>query len=419
MEEVKILSYKEVDYSGKTVLLRLDINSPIDPATHKITDPTRLHKSAPTLLHLLKQGAKVAVIAHQGDTLDYQNLIPLAEHAEILAKETGCPVTYIDDVCGPAAIEAVKNLKPGTAIILGNLRYLTEEISTFETVVKLTPEEQAKTWLVRKLAPLFDAYVNDAFSAAHRDCPSMCAFQEVLPSAAGELLFAEYAALSKVLRAPTRPSVFVLGGAKISDAFGMLSQVLGNGTADKILVSGVTGVVFLLASGKKVGQAYEQWLKDRKLLDFVAPAKEYLEKYADKIVMPCDLAYEKDGKRLELDVSELPLDDAMFLDVGKKTVESFREVIATAGTLFINGPAGVYENPLFEYGTREIWTSIAKAPGYSVVGGGDSVQAAGKFIDLKDISYVCTAGGAMVRFMTGKKLPLIVAMEKATSKQRG
>lgn len=419
MEEVKILDYRTQDYKGKRVLLRLDINSPIDPETKKIKDRTRLRKSLPTLLHLIKQGAKVAIIAHQGDTLDYQNLIDLSEHAEILSQEGHCQVRYIDDVCGPAALEAVKNLKEGEVVLLGNLRYLTEEISTFETVVKLTPEEQTHTWLVRRLAPLFDAYVNDAFSAAHRNCPSMCAFQELLPSAAGELLFAEYSALSKVLRNPTRPSVFVLGGAKISDAFGMMEQVLRNGTADAILTSGVTGVIMLLAMGKKVGKAYEQWLADRKLLDFVPDAKRYLEDYPSKIYVPLDLAIEEEGRRREVDVADLPLEEAMFLDIGSKTIAAYSEVIAKAGTLFINGPCGVYENPLFEKGTKEIWEAIAKAEGYSVVGGGDSVSAAGRFINLADISYVCTAGGAMVRFMTGKKLPLIVAMEKATTKQKG
>lgn len=418
MEEVKIRSYRDEDYRGKRVLLRLDINSPIDGQTHRITDPTRLIKSAPTLKHLLDQGARVAILAHQGDTLDYQNLIPLEEHATILAQETGYPVSYMDDCCGPAALQRVEALKPGEAVILGNVRYLTEEISTFETVVKLTPEQQAQTWLVRRLAPLFDAYVNDAFSAAHRNCPSMCGFQEVLPSAAGELLFAEYSALSQVLEHPARPAVFVLGGAKISDAFGMLKQVLHNGTADKILVSGVTGVVFLMAAGQAIGAAYERWLADRKLLDFIEPAREYLRDFGDRIVMPLDLAYEQSGSRQEVSLDALPLDDAMFLDIGTQTIERFKQEIEQAGTLFINGPAGVYENPLFEAGTREIWRAIAKAPGYSVVGGGDSVQAAGQFIDLQDISYVCTAGGAMVRFMAGKKLPLIEAMERATAKQK-
>ena len=139
----------------------------------------------------------MAIIAHQGDTLDYQNLIPLKEHAEKLTILSGREVKYIDDVCGPAACEAVNALREGECILLGNLRYLCEEISGFEKEVKLQPCEMLDTWLVRTLAPLFDLYVNDAFSAAHRNCPSMTAFQQVLPTAAGFLLFDEYKALYK------------------------------------------------------------------------------------------------------------------------------------------------------------------------------------------------------------------------------
>jgi len=404
MEKIKINNFKDFDYQDATVLLRLDINSPLDPETKRITDDTRIIKSLPTLNHLLDQGAKVAILAHQGDTLDYQNLISLEEHAEILNKKANGKVSYIDDCAGPAAQETVKNLQPGEAVILGNVRYLAEEISTFETVVNLTSEEMTETWLVRNLAPLFDYYVNDAFSAAHRNCPSMVAFEELLPSAAGELFFKEYSVLSEILENPVKPLAFILGGAKISDAFGMLDQVLSSGTADYILTSGVTGVVFLLASGVKVGTKYESWLKERDLLQFVEPAKSYLEKYGDRILVPVDLAYEKDNQRQEIDVADLPLDEGMFLDIGQKTVDKYGEIIASAGSMFINGPPGVYEDKLFEEGTKGIWTHIAKSEGYSVVGGGDSVQAAGKFIDLDNIGYVCTAGGAMVRFMTGKKI---------------
>lgn len=411
--EKKIKSYREYDYRDQHVLLRLDINSPLDPQTKKISDKTRLEKSVPTLSYLLSQGAKVAIIAHQGDTLDYQNLYPLAEHAKILSELTNFSIEYIDDVCGPAAIERVRNLKAGQAIILGNLRYLAEEISTFETVVKLDAKQMQDTWLVRQLAPEFDYYINDAFSAAHRACPSMVAFQRILPSAAGELFFDEYQALSGVLNNPKHPSVFVLGGAKISDAFGMLEQVLSSGTADKILTTGVTGIIMLLAQGYKIGHKYEEWLAERKLLDFVKPAKEYLEQYPDRIEVPRDLAYEQAGERSEITPSDLPLNEAMFLDIGSETIAAYRPIIESAATLFVNGPAGVYENEMFSYGTAEIWQAIANAKGYSVIGGGDTVQAAGKFIDLQRINYVCTAGGAMVRFMTGKTLPLVEAMQQA------
>ena len=306
----------------------------------------------------------------------------------------------------------MKSLEPGRAVLLGNLRYLSEEISTFENAVKLEPEEMLDTYLVRGLAPLIDFYVNDAFAAAHRNAPSMVAFQELKPTAAGDLLFDEVSALSKVMLAPEHPSVFVLGGAKISDAFGMMSQVLESGTADKILTCGVTGEVFLMASGYRLGATKEKFLTDRSLDVFVDDAKSYLDDFADRIEYPVDLAYATNGQRREVSINDLPVDE-MFMDIGSQTIANYKAAIAEAKTLFVNGPAGVYEDAAFSAGTEAICNAIADASGYSVIGGGDTVTAATKFVDLDRIDYVCTAGGAMVRFLSGKKLPLIQAMEKA------
>ncbi len=408
---MKIKNFKEFDYENQRVLLRLDINSPIDPKTKKIVNENRMNKCLPTLKYLLDHRAKVAIIAHQGDTLDYQNLISLEEHAQKLSEKLGVKVEYIDDVCGPAAKEKVKSLQPGEVILLGNLRYLTEEVSTFEKAVKLTPQEMVNTYLVRNLAPLFDFYINEAFSAAHRNAPSMVAFQELLPSAAGDLFFKEVEALNKVMEDPQKPCVFILGGAKISDAFGMMKQVLENGSADKILTCGITGQVMLIAAGYDIGKENRKFLKDRSLDVFIEPAKEYLEKYPDKILYPVDLAYEKNGLREEIVIEQLPIHIST-LDIGRKTMEEYQKVIASAGTLFMNGPPGVYENILFEYGTKEIAQVIAQSKGYSLIGGGDTVTAIGKYVNLEDINYVCTAGGAMVRYLSGVKLPLIEAMEK-------
>lgn len=408
----KIRSMREFNYKDKTVLLRLDINSPIDPDTKKIVSENRIKKSIPTLNYLIEQGAKIAIIAHQGDTLDYHNLISMKEHAEKLTEKLGREVRYIDDVCGPAAQEAVKSLKSGELILLGNLRYLSEEISTFEDAVKLEPKEMLNTYLVRSLAPIVDCYINDAFAAAHRNAPSMVAFQEILPSAAGDLMFNEISALTKVMETPEKPSVFVLGGLKISDAFGMMKQVLENGSADKILCSGITGHIMLMAKGYNLGKINEKFIKDRKLDVFIKPAKEYLENYEEKIVYPMDLAYEENGSRKEINIKDLPSDKS-FMDIGHKTIEIFEEELSKAGTIFVNGPAGVYENKTFEDGTKAIWNAIAEAKGYSVIGGGDTVSAAQRFIDTSKINYVCTAGGAMVRFLSGVKLPLIEAMKNA------
>lgn len=409
--ETGIALMSDIDLCNKKVLLRLDVNSPINPVTGKITSENRIDKSLPTLKYLLEQNCAIAIIAHQGDTLDYHNLIAMNEHAEKLGTKLGHPVKYIDDVCGPAALAAVQELKPGEIIFLGNLRYLTEEVSSFEAAVKLTANEMTKTWLVRKLAPLFDLYVNDAFAAAHRDAPSMVAFQEVLPSCGGELMMKEITALTKVMRCPERPAVFVLGGLKISDAFGMMKQVLENGSADRILTCGVTGNIMLMASGYDLGEKNAKFISDRSLDVFVAPAKDYLARFGDRIIFPQDLAYELEGKRAEIAIEKLPA-EALFADMGSKTIEIFKRELQSAGTIFVNGPAGIYENPLFENGTREIWKAIAEAKGYSVIGGGDTVSAAQKFIDISKINYVCTAGGAMVRFLSGVEMPLITAMKK-------
>lgn len=410
-----IRSMEEFNYKDKTVLVRLDINSPINPETKKIVSENRINKSIPTLRYLIDQGAKIAIIAHQGDTLDYHNLIPMNEHAEKLSEKLGMKVKYIDDVCGPAAQEAVKNLKAGEVILLGNLRYLSEEISTFEEAVKLEAKDMLNTYLVRSLAPVVDCYINDAFAAAHRNAPSMVAFQELLPSAAGTLMFKEISALTKVMECPDKPSVFVLGGLKISDAFGMMKQVLENGSADKILCCGITGHIMLMAKGYKIGSVNEKFIKDRNLDVFIKPAKEYLENHGEKIVYPLDLAYEEGGIRREICIEELP-SEHMFMDIGHKTIELFQEELSKAGTIFVNGPAGVYENKVYEDGTKGIWTAIAEAKGYSIIGGGDTVSAAQRFIDTAKINYVCTAGGAMVRFLSGVKLPLIEAMRKAYNK---
>jgi len=426
---LKIRPCTELELAGKTVIFRPDINSPIDPETKRIVNTNRIEKTVPTLKFLLEAGAKVAIIAHQGDTLDYQNLIPLAEHAEILSRLTGRRISYIDDVCGPAAQAAVKALSPGEAIILGNLRYLTEEISTFETVVKLTPEQMTHTWLVRSLAPLADYYVNDAFAAAHRNCPSMVAFQEVLPSAGGLQLMEEYTALKSVMDNPKRPCVYVLGGAKISDAFDMMRKVLTEGSADYILTAGVTGIVMLLARGEDFGPVVNKFLADRSLDAFIPEAKSLLEEFGNRYVLPLDFAYDvhagqhagQEGampKRAEAPIAQLPK-DRLFPDVGHRTIELFKEYIAKAGSIFVNGPAGMYEHEPWAEGTREIWKAIADAPGYTVIGGGDTISAATKFTDLSKYGYVCTGGGAMVRFLAGKRLPLIEAMEKAFERNLG
>jgi len=405
------LTLDDFDYRGKTVLLRVDINSPIDPKTKRITNDNRIVQSLPTIQALVERGAKLVIIAHQGDTLDYQNLISLAEHAAKLSQKLGQEVQFIDDVAGPMAREKIKRLRAGEILLLDNLRYLTEEVSTFEDAVKLTPEEMTRTYLVRNLAPLIDYYVNDAFAAAHRNAPSMVAFQEIVPSAAGILYDKEVTALTAVLENPRRPCVFLLGGSKISDAFSMMKKVLAEGSADYVLTSGVTGQVMHLALGKKLGSPSEKFITDRGLDKFIAPAQEYLEDYPDKLRTPLDFAIDEGGRRHEITAEELP-SQGLIIDIGTKTVAEYGKILKKAGTIFVNGPAGIYEQETGAYGTRALWQIIGDAEGYSVIGGGDTVASASRLGDLSKIYHVSTGGGALIRFLSGIKLPLLEAMKR-------
>ncbi len=405
------LTLDDFDYRGKTVLLRVDINSPIDPKTRSITNENRIIQSLPTIQALVNKWAKLVIIAHQGDTLDYQNLISLKEHAERLSQKLGREVQFIDDVAGPAAREKIKRLKDGEILLLDNLRYLIEEASTFEDVVKLTPKEMTDTYLVRNLAPLIDYYVNDAFAAAHRNSPSMVAFQELLPSAAGILYDKEVTALTKVLENPKRPCVFLLGGAKISDAFSMMKKVLADGSADYMLTAGITGQVMHLALGKKLGLTSEKFITDRGLDKFVAPAGEYLKDYPDKLRIPLDFGIDDGGQRYEISAEELP-SDGLIIDIGPKTVTEYGKILRKSSTIFVNGPAGIYEREIGAYGTKALWQIVGDTEGYSVIGGGDTVASASRLGDLSKIDHVSTGGGALIRFLSGVKLPLVEAMKR-------
>jgi phosphoglycerate kinase len=401
----------DLDLAGTRVLLRVDINAPIDPVTGLIADETRIDKSLPTIRDLADGGARVTIIAHQGDTLDYHNLVSLEEHASKLADKLGRPIGFIDDVAGPAARDRIAALSNGDILLLDNLRFLTEEVSTFEGAVKLTPDEMTRTYLVRNLAPLFDVYVNDAFAAAHRNAPSMVAFQKLLPSAGGRLLVAEVEALAAISDRPERPCLFVLGGLKISDAFGMLGKVLGDGTADTVLTTGVVGQVFLLASGVRLGEGSERFISDRSLDAFIPEAADAIEAFPGRIALPIDVAVERDGARVEMAVERLPVSEPI-IDIGAATMDDYEARIAAAGTIFVNGPAGVYEQEVGAEGTRRLWRAVAAADGTSVIGGGDTVSSAGRFIDTDQIDFVSTGGGALIRYLSGVRLPLLEAMNR-------
>lgn len=403
-----IPSSRDLDVAGRRVLLRVDINCPIDPATGRIADATRIERSVPTIRDLAERGARLVVLAHQGDALDYHNLVPTEEHAATLCEQLGRPVQWIDDVAGPAARARITALTDGEILLLDNVRIYGEELSTFERDVTLTPDEMAATYLVRHLAPLFDLYVNDAFATAHRAAPSMVAFQRLLPSAAGPLLTTEIEGLSRIVDQPARPAVFVLGGLKVSDGFSMMGRVLSERLADRVLTTGVLGEIFLIATGVDLGGATLRFIADRDLMRFVPDAEALLAEHGDRISPPVDVAVVDGGARRELPVTDLPA-DGLIVDIGEATIRAAEVEIAAARTVFVNGPAGRYELAGADVGTRRLWSAVAASSASTAIGGGDTVASARRFVDLDDIDFVSTAGGALIRFVSGQSLPLLEA----------
>ena len=402
----------EFELKGKTVLCRADLNQPVDRETDTLKSTQRIEAFAPTLKELSDAGAKVVVMAHQGSDIEYQNFYCTRPHAKVLSSLIGKEVTWIEDVCGPTAREAIAGMKDGEVILLDNVRFCSEEQTLFELKLKLTHEEQAKTQVVSKLAPLGDLYVCDAFAAAHRDQPTLCGFEQVLPSAMGRLFEKEYCVISELMEQPEKPCVFVLGGSKISDAFIMMETVLKSGSADKVLTGGLAGNILLHATGKKIGQKSIDFIYQKNYEEYIPKAAALYEKYREKSVLPADLGGAENGSRVEYTPEQVP-DDFTAIDIGRKTIRIYCEEIAKAKTVFVNGPMGVFEDSLSEDGTKSVFEALGKAEGYTVVGGGDSVTAAKKYKVTDQLGYVCTGGGALIRFLTGEELPVVKALRHA------
>lgn len=398
----------DVAVQGKTVLCRIDINQPIDRETGKLKDTTRIRACIKTLKELSEKGSKLVLMAHQGSDIEYKNFYTTKPHAAVLSEYLGKEVQFIDDVCGPAARAAIGALNDGDILLLDNVRYVSEEQTLFELKLQLTHEQQAKTLMVQKLAPLADLYVCDAFAAAHRDQPSLCGFEQVLPSAMGRLFEEEFCVISGLMESPERPCVFVLGGAKIGDAFQMMHTVLENKIADKVLAGGVVALVLLWADGKDIGEPSRGFIRKQGYEELVATGKELLEKYRDKIMLPMDHGFVRDGVRHECAL-DAKIED-MVIDIGSKTAAAYQQEIRTAKTVFVNGPMGIFEQAPSELGTKMIWDALGDTQGYSVIGGGDSITATNKYEKTEQINYICTGGGALIRFLSGEELPVVKAL---------
>ncbi|MBQ9392683.1 MAG: phosphoglycerate kinase [Oscillospiraceae bacterium] len=404
-----IRTLDEVSLQGKTVLCRVDINQPVDRERGMLKSTNRIRACVPTVRELSDRGARVVLLAHQGSDIEYQNFYTTKPHAAVLSELLGREVQWIDDVCGPAAREKIRALADGEILLLDNVRFVSEEQTLFEKKLRLSHEEQAKTLLVEKLAPLAELYVCDAFAAAHRDQPSLCGFEQVLPSAMGRLFEREYCAVSQVMESPERPCVFVLGGAKIADAFAMMDTVLTRGVADRILTGGLVANIFLLALGHAIGEGSAEFIRKSNYEEYYEKAKALYDRFGHRIALPADLAWLSGGERREAGVDAMP-EQAAAVDIGEKTAKAYREAILQAGTVFVNGPMGVFEQAASEHGTKTVWQALADTAGYTVLGGGDSITATEKYGLTEQMGYICTGGGALIRFLSGEELPVVRAL---------
>ncbi len=393
----------DVEYAGKRVLVRADLNCSLDPKTKEILDDSRIVATLPTLKELTK--SKVVVMAHQGRPGD-EDFTSLEKHVEVMKKK-GLRASFVDDIFGKKAKDAIKKVKVGESLVLQNTRYFDGEMKTG------TPEEMSKEPIVQELYPLFDLFANDAFGAAHRAQPSIVGFTAVLPSVAGRLVEKEIRTLTAATATDKHPWTLVLGGSKVEDKVKTLEKLLATGRVDNALLGGLVGTLFLVAQGT-IPKEYAAPIKGYE--SSLALAKQLLDKYPKVIGLPSDAAVEKDGKRVECKLDQMK--GAPLLDIGPMTTDRFAKTVSQSAVVFANGPMGYFEKAPFATGTEKVLDAIVKCKGVTIVGGGHMGAVAQMKGVADKITHISTGGGATINFLTGKKLELIAALEDAAKRMK-
>jgi phosphoglycerate kinase len=400
----KLLKFRDFNFKGKTVAVRADLNLPYDPAEKKLSESPRLKEHIQTIKALIGQGAKTVILAHQGRR-GGDDFISLELHLKLLEKRLGQEVKFISQDSG---LEPIAKLKEGEVALLENVRYYDDETS------QKTPEEHSKSEISKALSPYLDYFILDSFSVAHRGHASVVGFSQNVPSVAGPVFLKEYEFLREFLAGIqfSKNDVFILGGAKPDEPLGMLKELFKK-RVEKILTTGVISLLFLKAKGYNLGKT-ENFLKEKGYLNHMDIVLEFAKE--ECILSPLDVAVEKDGKRVEMDIESLPVEEQI-LDIGQKTIELYSKAIADANIVCMKGPAGMYEKKGFETGTKKLFEAIARSECISLIGGGNSTDAMKKLdIPPEVFTYVSMSGGAFVEFMSGKVLPGIVALEESFEK---
>ena len=400
---MRLLTLEDFDTKGKTVFLRVDMNSPIDPKTMEILETSRIRESTESLKDL--GGAKVVIASHQG-RVGNKDYTGMESHAKVLEKVLNRKIKYVQDVIGSEAQREIKNMKNGDVLLLDNLRLCAEENYEF------APAEAAKTIMVSRLSKLFDLCVLDSFPSSHRSHPSIVGFSYVLPACAGRLVEREVQKLDEIMTVAKGPHVVVLGGSKVMDRLEAIKTLIQSGRADQVLLTGVIANVFLRAQGR-----IKTPLGIKREEEVVTKAHSLIGEHPDVFSTPVDIAIDKNGTRVEMDVRDLDKEDQI-LDLGPKTVEHYTKSIHSAGTVFISGPAGFFENENFKFGTESLLRAVADSFATTIVSGGHLTAALKRYGLAEKINHISTAGGALVLYLAGMKLPMIQSLEEAAKRYR-
>ncbi len=386
---------RDVDVAGRRVFVRVDFNVPLDQG--RITDDQRIVASLPTIIYLCEHGAMVVLASHLGRPKGVDDALRMDPIARRLEELLHRPVRKLDDCVGPSVVSAVEAMRPGEIVLLENLRF--------------HPEEEANDpAFARALAAPIQLFVNDAFGTAHRAHASTVGVPALVPAVAGLLMERELTYLGKVLEAPTRPLVVILGGKKVDDKIGVIRNLLR--LAQTMLIGGGMCYTFLRAAGARIGGS----LCDEERLGLARELMAESERRGVRLMLPLDIVAAQrpaaDAPVRVVEARAIP-DGWIGLDIGPRTEAAFGAPIAAAGTVLWNGPMGVFELPPFAGGTRAIARAVAESCAESIVGGGDTASAVEQFGFAAQITHVSTGGGATLEFMEGKVLPGVAALQDA------
>ena len=402
--KIDYTSYKDVDLKGKKVLMRVDINSNIDLDKMEIRDSPRIRALVPALEEL--KDSAVVILAHQSRPGE-KDFIDLDLHAKEIEKELGHPVKFVRDIFGEKAVQAIKDLKPGEVLVLNNVRKFEGEMKNYKDF-----SEAENTVMIKTLFPLFDYIIVDAFGAAHRAHASIVGWPKMI---AGPITDKELNALKKIMMDPDKPMAMLIGGAKAIDKFKAMKFNFDNDKLDYALCSGLTAILIFEALGKNMGEPNHKIIA-KDLEENKTMIIETTEKYKNKIVLPEDLIIDDNGNRKVITIDEAGTYNTTTGDIGPKTVNQFNDIIMKCRTIIANGPPGIFEKEVFREATNEIVETMVKATkqngALTIIGGGEMGAAASMAGKADDVSFISTAGGAMLEILSGNDLPMIKALRE-------